>query len=398
MLSFRTILASIKRADELFALFNDGDKIVIGISGGKDSVVLFHALARYQEYSKKNITLYPVMLNLGFNAFNPTPIIEDFKKLGYDLIVRDASNVYPILEIQQEKQNLKKLPCSICSIMKKAAINEAAKELGANKVSFAHHIDDALETLLMNMISGGRLATFQPKMHLDRANITFIRPLILVDEETIIKAVKELKIPVLASSCPNDKHTRREDMKQMLTKLYGSYDSAKVNFQRLLLNDEQFDMWYDQLETEIAPGFFLKKVNNASDFNDAFKVRIEVFVLEQGISFNDEYDAFEKDYKSYVLLNNSLPVGTIRYKLDKKTRTVTLGRIAVLQQYRNKGLGKKMIAHLENLLSYSYRPLTFTLLGQTYLKEYYEKLGYTTDGETHLDANLPHYRFTKKVS
>jgi tRNA(Ile)-lysidine synthase TilS/MesJ len=214
MKHFRELLAKIKRADEMFNLINDGDRIVIGISGGKDSIVLFEAMMTYKQYAKKEFTLLPVILNLGFERFDATTYLEHFHNRGYDLYVSDASNVAKILEIQKEKQNLLKLPCSICSKMKKAAINSVAKSLNANKVAFAHHIDDALETLVMNMISGGRFATFQPKMHLERANITFIRPLLLVDEDLVINVQQDLNLPLLEYTCPNNKKTRREDIKR----------------------------------------------------------------------------------------------------------------------------------------------------------------------------------------
>lgn len=394
---FRELLAKIKRADELFNLISDGDRIVIGISGGKDSIVLFEALMTYKQYAKKDFTLLPVILNLGFERFDPSDYLSHFKSRGYDLYVSDASNVARILEIQKEKQNLPKLPCSICSKMKKAAINAVANSLGANKVAFAHHIDDALETLVMNMISGGRLATFQPKMHLERADITFIRPLLLANEDLIINVLDELKLPLMEYTCPNNKKTRREDIKNLLKGIYKTYESAQKNFQLMLLNDKEFKLWYDAFDTSLGEDLFIRKVNTPAQFNDALYIRAKVFIEEQKIAVDDEYDAQEANFTSYVLYYKNEKVATIRYQMDLKTRTATLGRIAVLKAHRGKEYGALMVKHIENLLTFKYRPLTILIGGQAHLKAYYNRLGYEVYGEPYYDANILHYHLKKEI-
>ena len=193
MKTMRSILGLIRKADQKFDFFNENDRVLIGISGGKDSMVLLKALSQYQHFNCVNFEIVPVILDLGFDGFDSEPIKKYVKSLGLELIVVDSREVYKILKVQQKDSP--HLPCSICSRMKKAAINKAAKELGCNKVAFAHHGDDAIETLFMNEIFGGRIASFQPKMHLDRADIEFIRPLILCHEDMIIHAQKEEKIP-----------------------------------------------------------------------------------------------------------------------------------------------------------------------------------------------------------
>lgn len=394
---FRELLAKIKRADETFNLINEGDKIVVGISGGKDSIVLFEALITYKQYAKKSFTIIPVILDLGFEHFDATSYINHFKERGYDLYVSDAKNVAKILEIQKDRQNLVKLPCSICSKMKKAAINEVANSLGANKVAFAHHIDDALETLVMNMISGGRLATFQPKMHLERANITFIRPLLLCDETLVTRVLKELNLPLLDYACPNNKKTRREDIKVLLNSIYTTYESAKKNFQLMMVNDQEMGLWYDAFETELADNLKMVKVTSPAQFNDAMYIRFKVFIEEQKISLEDEYDANEREYISYVLYKGQEKVGTLRYKIDAKKREASIGRIAILKAYRGHGYGAMMITYVEKLLTVKYRPLTITIGGQSHLRNYYESLGYNVSGEPYLDAGIVHFHLIKKI-
>ncbi|HOC81202.1 MAG TPA: tRNA 2-thiocytidine biosynthesis TtcA family protein, partial [Bacilli bacterium] len=185
MRAIRKILACIRNADMRFSLINPGDKIVIGVSGGKDSLVLLYALHLYRKFAQCDFEIQPVMLDLGFPNFDASAIEKYVQSLGMELHIADAKTVYPIL--QKHTKEGHHLPCSICSRMKKAAINKVAKQLGYQKVAFAHHAEDAIETLFMNELYGGRIATFSPKMHLQNADIDFIRPLILCRESEIEK-------------------------------------------------------------------------------------------------------------------------------------------------------------------------------------------------------------------
>ena len=247
MKAIRTLLACIRKADQTYNLINHGDKIVVGLSGGKDSLALLYCLNLYRKFSHTEFELQPVTLDLGFPGFNPKPLEEFCESLGLKLIVNDSKEVYQILSIQKEKQGLKHLPCSICSRMKKAAINKVANELHYNKVAFAHHADDAIETLFMNEIYGSRIATFSPKMHLENANIDFIRPFLLVHEKDIKQFIKEENIHVIGSSCPADKNTTREDIKNLLNEIYKQFPKAKENFLSMISNYKQEDLWGNEI-------------------------------------------------------------------------------------------------------------------------------------------------------
>lgn len=394
---FRQVLAKIKEADTKFNLINNGDKIVVGISGGKDSIVLFEALHTYHHYAKKQFTLVPVILDLGFDAFDANTYVTHFKSRGYELLISDAKSVYKILEIQQVQQRLTKLPCSICSKMKKAAINKVANELGANKVAFAHHIDDALETMVMNMISGGRLATFQPKMHLERADITFIRPLILANETMISKTLHELNLPLLTYACPNNKKTRREDIKNLLRSVYDTYPSAEQNFELLLTNANEFNLWYEAFDEELLDHVRLVKVHTPAQMSKALYIRTKVFVEEKGISIDDEFDSNEREFTSYLLYVKDELAATIRYKIDKVARQAVISRIAVLPAFRRRNYAKLMIKYIEKELTFKYRPLTILIGGMVHLSVLYETLGYEKVGESYVDAGIDHYKFIKKI-
>ena len=242
MYYLRDILGCIKKADEDYNLINEGDTIAVGVSGGKDSVLLLYAMNAYKRMCEKNkkFEIIGIHIKMGFPNMDPTPMEEYFRNLGvkFECV---PSQAYEIL--QANVQNNGRLPCSICSKIKKAVVIEGAKKYGCNKVAFAHHSEDAIETLAMNMIFGGRLATFKPKMYLDRSEITFIRPFVYAREKLIVKSFNKLDLPIVTSTCPNDKHTERENMKSMLRDLYRKYPMAEDNFLLMLHNLEKLDLW-----------------------------------------------------------------------------------------------------------------------------------------------------------
>lgn len=393
----REILAAIRRADETFNLIENGDRIAIGISGGKDSIVLFYALTLYQKFSNKDFEIVPIMLDLGFSTFDAENYKHYFQNLGYELLVSDSRQVFKILEIQQKEQRLAKLPCSICSRMKKAAINKEANDIKANKVAFAHHMDDALETLMMNMISGGRLATFAPKMFLENAKITFVRPLIFVDEATIIKTQQELDLPVMKSGCPNDKKTRREDIKNLLNDIYKNTPEAKTNFQLMLTNHQHADLWFDKIEFPLGNGLTVKPVTSVKTTTHMLKIRFEVFVEEQSVKLDEEIEDDEFTYMAFVLYKNDRPIGTVRYKhIDKNT--VKIGRFAVVKDERGRGYGRQLMTFIESLIYVKVRPLHLILGAQIQARPFYQSLGYEPVGAHYMEANIEHVKMHKTLN
>ena len=242
-MTMKKILSCVRKADEMFGLIEDGDVIGIGISGGKDSSLLLYALHLYQYLAKnslnKEFKIVPIHIDLNFGERNYEALDEYFKKLGIN-IYYEPSKVYDILKLHKKNDRIQ---CSICSKLKKGAVIEVAKELGCNKVTFAHHADDALETMLLNMIYGARIATFDPKMYLSNSKITFIRPFCLTFESDIRNVATKLEIPIVKSGCPNDGYTQRQEVKDMLHKLYHKYPSAKENFLKSLYNIEQLNLY-----------------------------------------------------------------------------------------------------------------------------------------------------------
>lgn len=301
----RKVLARVRKADHTFNLINEGDRICVGISGGKDSSVLLYSLIFYKMYAKVDFEIVPIILDLGFEKFDPIPLIQFFRQFKVEIIVEDAKSIYPILKANQDDD--KHLPCSICSRMKKAAINQAAHKNGCNKVSFGHHYDDAIETMFLNVVYGGRLATFAPKMHLDREDIVFIRPLALAREEEIIKACRELNMPIIDSGCPANKMTKREDVKNDLKSMYKRYNQSSQNIESILTNDTKSDIWFDKQQIKITGEFYLEKVVN----------------LEQGITLSSEYQnetksklIFHDSYYYFLIKKDEAVLGTLIFELN----------------------------------------------------------------------------------
>lgn len=249
--SLRLLLSALRQADLDYSLIEEGDRIALGISGGKDSLILLYLLSLYPKFSKKHFEIVPIFLDLGFewNRDKLGPLKEYCQGLGHPLEVVDSTYVYDILKANAKEG--KHLPCSICSRMKKAGINRAATEKGCNKVAFAHHSDDALETLFMNMLHGGRIATFEPVMRLERAGITFIRPLIYAKEKDVIAFSASYGLPVTDTCCPANKKTDREEMKKMLRYLEERYPESEENLRLSLRNYAPSVLFWKDLAYEV---------------------------------------------------------------------------------------------------------------------------------------------------
>ena len=210
------IFSKIFRAVVEFELIDEGDKVLIGVSGGKDSLFLIYALACLKHRTKKTFSLTALTINPKFSDdFNEKLLaVKNFcNKLDIDHQIRDIDIAGLI-----RKQNNKN-PCYTCAFFRRAVMNRCANELGANKIAYAHHFDDAVETFFMNLLSTGQLSTFRPKTFLDRSNITVIRPLVYVRESEIEKFTLKQGFDVLKSPCPFDGTTNRQRVKELILNL-----------------------------------------------------------------------------------------------------------------------------------------------------------------------------------
>jgi len=323
MKSIRVVLAALRRADHEFGLIKQNDKIMVGVSGGKDSLVLCYALKLYQQFPHTNFTFQPVILDLGFPNSNYDKLVDYFKTLGLDLMVADAQEVFPILSAHKNAQGL--LPCSICSRMKKAAINKVAHDLGYHKVAFAHHADDAIETLFLNEIYGGKIATFSPYMHLENADIDFIRPLIYARESEIAKCAEELELPIYKSTCPNDKLTMRQTIKNAINEIYHQYPFSKQNFLNMLTNYEHLDIWTDKLNCQIEQtNLSFSLATTKSDLANALNMYPQ--------NHKKIPENLEQDF--YLLKDNNVLIGACTCKANKDN--ITIQDICLFKSHKDK--------------------------------------------------------------
>ena len=247
-MSTKKLLSQIRKADNMFNLIEDKDKIAVGLSGGKDSSLLLYMMYLYkflfENTYKKTFQIIGIHIDLNFGEEDFSALLNWFSKYQIE-IHTEKSKIKDILQLNLHKD---KIDCSLCSTLKKGAVIKTAKELGCNKVAFAHHADDAIETLFMNMINGGRIATFDPKMYLTNSETTFIRPFCMSFESEIAKTCKQLEIPVIKSGCPNDGYTQRQEIKELLHSIYHKYPGAKENFLLSLYNKEQLNLFLHKFQ------------------------------------------------------------------------------------------------------------------------------------------------------
>lgn len=213
-MKLQQVLSYIRRAVDDYQMIDANDHIAVGISGGKDSLTLLYGLHGLMRFYPKHFQIHAVTVDLGFDNLNLEKIKELCKSLEipYSIVQTDIAD---IIFHQRKESN----PCSLCAKMRKGALNEAIKAAGCNKVAYAHHKDDVVETMLLSLIYEGRFHTFSPVTYLDRMDLKVIRPLIYMNEADVIGFVHKNNIPVVKSPCPADGHTRREYVKTLLQNL-----------------------------------------------------------------------------------------------------------------------------------------------------------------------------------
>lgn len=213
-MKLQQVLSYTRKAVEDYQMIEQGDRIAVGISGGKDSLTLLYALHGLRRFYPKSFELHAVTVDLGFQNLELSRIEELCRELEveYTIVKTDIAQI--IFEERKEEN-----PCSLCAKMRKGALNQAIKENGCNKIAYAHHKDDVVETMLMSLIYEGRFHTFSPVTYLDRMELTVIRPLIYMKEADVIGFVHKYDVPVVKSPCPADGYTRREYVKQLLRQL-----------------------------------------------------------------------------------------------------------------------------------------------------------------------------------
>ncbi len=229
MSSERRLWRSIGRCVAAYSLIAEGDVIAVGVSGGKDSLGLLHLLWWQLPRAPVNYRLLAVTVDLGWQS-DFSPVAAFCAQRGIEHVV-EKTEIGPIVFEARAERN----PCSLCANMRRGALNNAARRLGCNKVALAHHLDDAVETLLLNLFYQGRIACFHPSSYLTRQALTAIRPLAYTPEQALLDLSRRLAFPVVKSCCPASGQTRRDDMKELLSQIEQRIPGVRRQLLRALI-------------------------------------------------------------------------------------------------------------------------------------------------------------------
>jgi len=223
-MKLQRLLSYVRRACDDYDMLHEGDRIAVGVSGGKDSLTLLAALAHLRRFYPKHFTIEAITVSLGLPGedFSDVQRYCDELNVRYTIVKTDIGEI--VFDIRKESN-----PCSLCAKMRKAALNTKAKELGCNKIAYGHSKDDVVHTFFMSLFFESRINTFRPVTYLDRMDLTLIRPLIYAPENEIQSFVKHIGVQVVKSPCPAAGYTKREEMKDFVKaqmKKYRDFDNT----------------------------------------------------------------------------------------------------------------------------------------------------------------------------
>ena len=216
------LMGLMRRCIEDYHMIEAGDRIAVGVSGGKDSLTLLRLLAAIREYYPKPFTLEAFTINLGLPDMDYGPVADFCRSLEVPY-TEIPTQIGPIIFDHRKEKN----PCSMCAKMRRGALNDVLLSLGCNKIALGHHFDDAVETFLMSLLYEGRIGCFEPVTYLSRTGITQIRPMLYVGEQAIAHFAERYELPVVHNVCPADKHTKRQEVKELIVTLQAQYPDLK---------------------------------------------------------------------------------------------------------------------------------------------------------------------------
>ncbi len=215
------LVGLVRRCVEDYRMIEAGDRIGVGVSGGKDSLVLLVLLAELRKFNHNPFSLEAITIDMGLGMdYSGIEKLCNELDVPFTLVKTEIASI--IFDHRKEKN-----PCSMCSKMRRGALNQSLLERGMNKLALGHHYDDAVETFMMSLIYEGRISCFQPVTDLDRTGIIQIRPMLYIHEQTVDNFAVRKQLPVLENRCPVDKHTKREEIKELVYELSGRYPDLK---------------------------------------------------------------------------------------------------------------------------------------------------------------------------
>ncbi len=238
------MLSVMRKGISTYKMIKDGDKIAVGVSGGKDSVTLLKLLAEYRRFSPEKFDLLAVTIDLNFknNPADFTPIKNLCESLGveYEILKTDIGEI--VFDARKESN-----PCSLCSKMRKGALYDVAKKHGCNKVAIGHHRDDLIDTFILSLTYEGRLSTFAPKSYLSKTDLTLIRPMVMIKESDVLGFSRDL--PVVKSKCPADKQTKREEVKTFIKNMETLMPNAREMIFSAITNPDRYNLFDKVIKT-----------------------------------------------------------------------------------------------------------------------------------------------------
>ncbi len=243
-MKLQRLLSLTRKAVDEFQMIQPGDHIAVGISGGKDSLTLLYALSALRRFYPNPFTIEAITVSLGFEGFDLTAVRELCESLEVPYTVVDTQIGKIVFEERREEN-----PCSLCAKLRKGAFNAKAKELGCNKIAYAHHKNDVVETLMMSLLFEGRLHTFEPVTHLEKTDLTLIRPMIYVEEPDVKGFVNKYRLPVVKNPCRADGYTKRQYAKDLISQINRDHPGSMERMFTAVIRSD-FDSWKDRIPTD----------------------------------------------------------------------------------------------------------------------------------------------------
>ncbi len=230
-----SVIGKMRQCIDKYNLIEDGDKIAVGVSGGKDSMALITMLKEYSRYSPKKFEVMGIMIDIFDGTQDYSKTVEYMKKIGVELHIERTKVKEIVFDTRKEKN-----PCSLCANLRRGILSSKAKEFGCNKVALGHHSDDLIETFFLSMIFEGRLSTFAPNLYMTRSEISVIRPLLFVTEKEIKMYTKN--IPIMFNCCEANHKTNREYMKELINNIEKDIPIARSRMLGALVHSERYNL------------------------------------------------------------------------------------------------------------------------------------------------------------
>jgi len=212
----------LRRCIDDYNMIEDGDTIAVGVSGGKDSLALLCSLSALRRYYPKRFELHAITLSMGFEEMDFSPVARLCEELGVPYTLRESGLKKVIFDDRKEKN-----PCALCAKMRRGILHDVMHELGIRKIALGHHYDDAVETFLLSLFYEGRISCFMPVTYMSRADVTQIRPMLYIGENTVRSLAERYSLPVVKNPCPMDERSRRHEIKELVAELSARYPDLK---------------------------------------------------------------------------------------------------------------------------------------------------------------------------